>query len=96
MHCFGIAKGGTELWANANRHPDVRRDEYVCATESFRGDANYGVRLAVDLKGAADKIIAAALAFPKSVARDYDRDVGVRFAFFGAIKPAAIGLDAHH
>ena len=47
------------------------------------------------MERAADKIAATALAFPKSVARHYDRNIRVRFAFFGVIEPSAKWLDTH-
>src|SRR5207247_9253485 len=66
------------------------------AAESVRRDADHGVRLPVDVKRAADKIAAAAVAFPKPVACHYYSHVRIRFAFVGVIKPAAKRLHAHH
>src|SRR5207253_7202979 len=81
---------------NADGHPDIRRDQYVGAAKSISGDADHGVRLAVDLKRAADKIVPPAHSFPKTVAGDYHCDVRVRFTFFRGIKPAAIRFRSHH
>src|SRR5205809_7219201 len=96
MRRFGIAKGRPELRTHADRHPDIGRDQGVRAAESVRRDADDGVRLSVDVKRAADKIVAAAVALPKTVAcHDHSR-VRIRFTFLGVIKPAAKRLHAHH
>ena len=95
VHRLGIAKGRAKLRTDSERHPDIGRNECARATESLRCDSDHAIRLAVDLKRAADKIVASALALPKSVARDNRRDVGVRPAFFGVIEPSAKRLHPH-
>src|SRR5207302_10438414 len=87
VHRLGIAKGRAKLRTDSERYPDIGRNECARATESLRRDPNHGIRLAVNLKRAADKIVASALAFPKPIARNNHRDVRVRSAFFSVIEP---------
>src|SRR5205823_6774289 len=77
------------------RHPDIRRDQYASATKSIGCNADDRVRLTVDLKRTADKIVPPAHSFPKTVAGDDNCDVGVRFTFLRAIKPAAVRFCSH-
>src|SRR5262249_48199811 len=76
--------------------PDIRRNQCARAAKSVRRDADDRVRLPVDVKRAAYKIIVAAVAFPKTVACDDNSHVRIRFAFLGGIKPAAKRLHTHH
>ena len=95
MHRLGIAESGSELRTNADRHPDIGGDQDVGATKSVRSNTDDGVRLAVDLESAANKIASAAHAFPETVADDDDRNVGIGFAFLGTIKPSSKRLGPH-
>ena len=93
---FRIAESRTKLRTNAERHPDVRRDQRVCAAESVRRDTDDSIGLSVNLKCATDKIIAATVALPKAVACHHDSDVRVWFTFLSSIEPAPKRLHAHH
>src|SRR5438445_10318403 len=86
MHRLGIAKRGAELCSNSERYPNVWRNQRARAAESLRRNADHVIRLAVDLKRAPDEIVASAHPFPKSIARDHHRDIGVRPRFLGAVK----------
>ena len=83
VHRLGIAESRAELRTGADRQPDIGGDQDIGATKSIGGNPDDGVRLAVDLKSPANKIVARAHAFPEAVANDDDRNVGVRFAFLG-------------
>ena len=96
MHRFGIAERRAKLRAHSERHPNVGRDQCTRAAESIGRDPDDGVWLAIHLQRAADKIGAAAHSFPKSVARDDDRNVRVRFALLGVIKPASKRFRSRH
>src|SRR6516162_3733579 len=96
MHRLGIAECGAELRTNTDRYPQIRRDENVRTAKSVGRDPDHGVGLSVNLKRAADEIVAATLAFPKSVAGDHDCDIRVRFTFFGGVKATPERLDTHH
>ncbi len=80
---------------HAEREPDIRGDERAHAAEVFRGDANDGVRLAVDLDVAPDDVRAPAHSFPKAVARHYHREVRVRPRFLRVVEAAEDRLHAH-
>src|SRR5436190_17073225 len=80
---------------NAERQPDIRRDERAHTTKSIWSDADHGVRLPIDLEIAADKIVATAHPFPKRITGHNHGHVRVRSAFLGVVKPAAQWLHAH-
>src|SRR5207247_7253850 len=86
MHCLGHTKGRAKLRLDTKGKPDVGRYQSGHAAESFRRNPNNRVRLTVDSKDAADKIVAATISFPKSVARDYNRDGRIWFALLSAKK----------
>jgi hypothetical protein len=80
---------------DAERQPEIGRDERAHSAKSIRGDADYGVRLPIDLEIAADEIVAASHPLPKCVTGDHHRYVRVRTAFLRGIKAAAHRLHAH-
>ena len=96
MRRFGVTESRTELRTNADRHPDIGRDQRARAAESIRRDADDGVGLPVDVKSAADEIAAAAVAFPKAVACHHHSHIRIWFTFLGVVKPAAKRVYAHH
>src|SRR5439155_25627834 len=92
---LGIAKRGPKLRVNPERQPDIRCDQSAYAAESVRRDADYSVRLPVNLKIATDEIAATAHSFPECVARHNNRQVRVRPAFLCSVKPADHRTHAH-
>ena len=80
---------------NAERQPDIGRNERAHSAKSIGGDADYSVRAPIDLEIAADEIVAASHALPKRITSDHHRHVRVRTAFFRGIKAPAHRLHAH-
>src|SRR5437899_1568085 len=80
---------------HAERQPNVGRDQCTDAAKSIRRHADDGVRRAVNLQSAPDKICAAAHSFPKCETRYYHRRFRVRLRFFGIIKTTEHRSHAH-
>src|SRR5205809_181098 len=76
--------------------PNIGGDQRARAAKSIRGDADHSVRLTVDVKIAADKILAPAHPFPESIARHYNGNVCIRPRFFSTVKAAAKRFHTHH
>src|SRR4029453_12108728 len=95
VQSFGVGERGAEVRVDAERQPDIGCDERAHPAKSIWSDADYGVRLAIDLEIAPDKIRATAHPLPKRITGHNHRHVRVRAAFVAAVKPAAQWLHAH-
>src|SRR4029450_7175122 len=57
VQSFGVGEPGAEARMNPERQPDIGRDERAHPAKSIWSDADYRVRLAIDLEIAPDKIV---------------------------------------
>ena len=95
MQTLRITKCGPKLRTHAEWEPDIWGDQRAYAAESIRRDADYSVRLPVNLKFATDEIAATTHPFPETVARYNHGYVGVWPAFLCIVKPTDHRAHAH-
>src|SRR5258708_13818990 len=75
VQSFRVGERGTEGRMNAERQPDIGRNERAHSAKSIGGDADYSVRAPIDLEIAADEIVSASVALPIRVTTDHHAHV---------------------